>query len=299
LGMDTPYKGPNKWFGGGRLRGRDSSASQISSGNHKTNQNVLFGIATPQLPVWATDSPSNSKPSKSGQPQQLKHWPDREVPLHMTRTSGVKGSAAARNQLYGDPPDDEGDDDGDDKGDHHSRSNRNRRGARPSGWRTSSTISSRRGPSGGGGDDPPSEPSDGGYTNFESNLEDSDEESNQKGRAIIPYGKIKPTIKAEIKQEQLPRWDGNPNTAVKYFLQIQQLTCPQQSSVQCGNQVPHHYQQHGNQTTNGDFQSLFVIIVCVIQDTTTMNNWQRRGEQHNTPPPLLFSHKNQGPCHHP
>ena len=40
---------------------------------------------------------------------------------------------------------------------------------------------------------------------------------------MIPYGRIKPTIKAELKQEQLPRWDGNPNTAVKYFLRIQQL----------------------------------------------------------------------------
>ena len=30
-------------------------------------------------------------------------------------------------------------------------------------------------------------------------------------------------IKTEIKQEQLPRWDGNPNTAIAYFLQIQQL----------------------------------------------------------------------------
>lgn len=62
LGTDMPYKGPNKWFGGGRLWNRESSASQIASGSSKTNQNILFGIATPQLPVWATDSPSNAKP---------------------------------------------------------------------------------------------------------------------------------------------------------------------------------------------------------------------------------------------
>jgi len=45
----------------------------------------------------------------------------------------------------------------------------------------------------------------------------------QKSRATIPYGKIKPMIKTEIKQEQLPHWDGNPNTAIAYFLWIQQL----------------------------------------------------------------------------
>ena len=42
-------------------------------------------------------------------------------------------------------------------------------------------------------------------------------------KATIPYGQIKPTIKTEIKQESLPRWDGDPNTAVQYFLKIQQL----------------------------------------------------------------------------
>ena len=114
---------------------------------------------------------------------------------------------------------------------HNSRSSRGRRGHRPSGRDTASTISSRRGrrggggndPRGGGGNDPPSEPSDGDGSSYGSDPEDSDLESNHKGGATIPYGSIKPTIKTEIKQEQLPRWDGNPNTAVKYFLRIQQL----------------------------------------------------------------------------
>jgi len=64
LRSDTPYKGPNKWFGGGRLQNRDSLASQAITRGHNTDQNILFGIATLQLPVWATDSPSNPKPSK-------------------------------------------------------------------------------------------------------------------------------------------------------------------------------------------------------------------------------------------
>lgn len=135
---------------------------------------------------------------------------------------------AARNQPDGNPPDDDGDDDGDDEGDQNSRSNHHRRGRRPSRRNpsrrgTSSTASSSRGHGGGDGDGPPSEPSDGEDSSFYSSWEDSQTKSEQGNRAAIPYGKIKPTIKTEIKQEQLPRWDGNPNTAVKYFLRIQQL----------------------------------------------------------------------------
>ena len=59
--------------------------------------------------------------------------------------------------------------------------------------------------------------------NSDSSSSDSRGRKNRGPKTVIPYGRIKPTIKTEIKQEQLPRWDGNPNTAVKYFLRIQQL----------------------------------------------------------------------------
>ena len=86
------------------------------------------------------------------------------------------------------------------------------------------TPSSSRGHGRGGGGDLPSEPSGEGNLNLESSLDDLDlTDETERGKAMIPYGSIKPTIKTEIKQEQLPRWDGNPNTAVKYFLRIQQL----------------------------------------------------------------------------
>ena len=62
---------------------------------------------------------------------------------------------------------------------------------------------------------------------MESESDDSDSASfvskSERRNAMIPYGQIKPTIKTEIKQESLPQWDGNPNTAVQYFLKIQQL----------------------------------------------------------------------------
>jgi hypothetical protein len=37
------------------------------------------------------------------------------------------------------------------------------------------------------------------------------------------YGTMIPSIKAELKPDQLPLWDGNHNTAVNYFWKIQQL----------------------------------------------------------------------------
>ena len=39
---------------------------------------------------------------------------------------------------------------------------------------------------------------------------------------IIPYGTIPPTIKSELKQEDLPTWDGDPKTAIAYFWRVQE-----------------------------------------------------------------------------
>ena len=61
LGAETPFKGPNKWFGGGRLKSRESTNEQVVTKSNKTNQNVLFGIATPQIPIWATDLSTSTK----------------------------------------------------------------------------------------------------------------------------------------------------------------------------------------------------------------------------------------------
>ena len=39
----------------------------------------------------------------------------------------------------------------------------------------------------------------------------------------IPYGNLVATIRNELKQDQLPIWDGNKDTVIKYFWKIQQL----------------------------------------------------------------------------
>ena len=226
LGAETPFKGPNKWFRGGRLKTRESVGGQSTIGT-KSNQNVLFGLATPQLPIWATNSvdlPSGSKQSRTNRAlEQSKKWSGRDLPPHLpattetvqprnSRTSNVSKKRVARG-----PPDD--DDDGDDGSSDHGR-------RKPPTSRKSSSdseFSSRRGQRRRGGT--PSEPSDGGGSNYDpdSSTDESGEEGRKESRTVIPYGRIKPTIKTELKQEQLPRWDGNPNMAVKYFLRIQQL----------------------------------------------------------------------------
>ena len=232
LGAETPFKGPNKWFGGGRLKTRDSTMDQLPSRLNKTNQNVLFGIATPQIPIWAADPSTSSKQPKVDRSLRLREWTEREPPPHVTHPTRRESSAThrgrgsfamrrGRDDNGGGPPDDDDDEDGSNNGDgYRERPHRGRRAS------SSSTASSRRGRRGGG--DPPSEPSDNDESSSESeSSHTSHEVGNRRGRSrrgeSIPYGRIKPTIKSEIKQELLPRWDGSPNIAVDYFLKIQQL----------------------------------------------------------------------------
>ena len=223
LGAETPFKGPNKWFGGGRLKARESVTDQVTMKSNKTNQNVLFGIATPQIPIWASDPSNHSKRPKVDRALQLRKWPDREAPPHITQPIRRESLAKRkdRDDNGEDPPDDSGDDDDADR-ESNADHGRHRRGRRAS---SSSARSSRRGRRGGGS--PPSEPSDNDEPSSDSDSAYTSEGTSRQGRKrksnVIPYGRIKPTIKPEIKQDLLPRWDGSPSTAVDYFLKIQQL----------------------------------------------------------------------------
>ena len=223
LGAETPFKGPNKWFGGGRLKARESVTDQVAMKSNKTNQNVLFGIATPQIPIWASDPSTHSKCPKVDRALQLRKWPDREAPPHIAQPARRESLANRKDRDNNgeDPPDDGGDDD-DADGDSNADHGRHCRGRRAS---SSSTHFSRRGRRGGGS--PPSEPSDNDESSSDSDSTYTRESTSRRGRKrrsdVIPYGRIKPTIKPEIKQDLLPRWDGSPNTAVDYFLKIQQL----------------------------------------------------------------------------
>ena len=69
-------------------------------------------------------------------------------------------------------------------------------------------------PPGGGGGGNNSSP---GRGNFGNPRNDS------QNQMSIPYGDMKATIRNDLKQDQLPVWDGNKNTAIKYFWKVQQL----------------------------------------------------------------------------
>lgn len=77
-----------------------------------------------------------------------------------------------------------------------------------------------------GGDD--SDGDNSSHTSFYSSSSStySESRSRRRGRSrdsiVIPYGRIAPTIDAKLKQEDLPTWDGNPNTAIEYFWKVQQ-----------------------------------------------------------------------------
>jgi hypothetical protein len=219
LGAETPFKGPNKWFGGDRLRLRGPVSGQTIVRATKSNQNVLFGLATPQLPIWATDPvdlPSSSKQLRAARAlEEADRWANHDAPPHLpanSNTARARNSSAREKSVHGNQPDDD------------DPPNRGRRKPLPSHKSSSnSEASSKRGRRRGGG--PPSEPSDGDESDddSESGMDVPAGRGNRESRAGIPYGRIKPTIKTELKQEQLPRWDGNPNTAVRYFIRIQQL----------------------------------------------------------------------------
>ena len=221
LGSETPFKGPNKWFGGGRLRARESLSEQKATQSNKTNQNVLFGIATPQIPIWAAEPSASSKQPKASRSLQLREWTEHEPPPHIPARRESSATHRGGRRSNNDPPDDDGNG-GDENGDGNAHHGPHRPGRRTS---TNSTSSSRRGWRGGGG--PPLEPSSSNESSSGSESDSSSDEESRRSRTrrsrAIPYGRVKPTIKPELKQELLPRWDGSPSTAVDYFLKIQQL----------------------------------------------------------------------------
>ena len=72
-------------------------------------------------------------------------------------------------------------------------------------------------PCGGGGGGNPGSGGSGNDPNKNSSYLNADPQGN------IPYGNLVATIQNELKQDQLPVWDGNKDTTIEYFWKIQQL----------------------------------------------------------------------------
>ena len=245
MGTETPFKSANSWF---VEPGKSNRSKQEGSSRQKTlTQDILLGIATPQSNLPA------SGPST---------WKGREIPPHLPSTQRAPTAAYEAQNLAQEredsregghfdsssrrhgqdeqqreddgPPEDSSD--GDSSSSHRShRSNRRRhrsRTPRPR-RRRSSTPRPRRARRGADDDDGGGS-SDGSDTDTSCKSRSSSSSASRSSRSrrsrtkkpeddvIIPYGTIPPTIKSELKPEDLPSWDGNPKTAITYFWKVQE-----------------------------------------------------------------------------
>ena len=231
MGMDTPFKSSNAWF---VEPGRSNRSKQPGTTKPPTvDTNILVGIATP-LP------PNTSNIRQWNEREEPPHLPNRESrgdPTNpprstshasqrsMSRGNGSQRQRGRRDAGDSDPESSSSSDEG------RGRSSRNRRNRRRSRTpkprrRSSSTPRPRRRrehpeDSDPGGSDPE------GSSTYSSSLSRSRHSKRRYcSRSIdsveIPYGRIVPTIDSKLKQEDLPTWDGNPDTAIEYFWKVQQ-----------------------------------------------------------------------------
>ena len=144
--------------------------------------------------------------------------PDSNNSNHPTRGSGGggggsgdppggEGNAGRENDLYGNQERDSNEDSASSGVNNHFNSfPHNNRGGDPPG------DSPPGGGGGGGGNNNPARR--GNFGNARNVSQNSE---------LIPYGDTKATIRNDLKQDQLPVWDRNKNTAIEYFWKVQQL----------------------------------------------------------------------------
>ena len=248
LGQDTPFKSANAWFVEPNRSNR--SRQEGTSSNPTLTQDILVGIATPQTTFTSTGPaewkgretpphlPSRGRRTHSGRerdisvsPQSRRASPEEKKDVPSSRQIVQQ----AQRHDDGEPPDGSSDDSPPPSRRSSRRHRRRHRSRTPKPRRRrSSTPRPRRprhDPDGGdsGGDD--GSGSDSGDSSWSSRSSSrtstsSRSRTSRKNRGsddvIIPYGTIPPTIKSELKQEDLPTWDGDPKTAIAYFWKVQE-----------------------------------------------------------------------------
>lgn len=249
MGLDTPFKRVNSWFVGPNKSNR--SRQEGTSSNQTLTQDILVGIATPQTtftPAGHTEWKGRETPPhfpSRGRGRKARGNEEREISPQSRRASqeSTRNLPSAHQlsqqplrQSHGDPPDDGSSDDSSPSRGSSRRCRRRRRSRTPRPRRRRSSTPRPRGPRRDPGDDDsggsssddsdssnPSWSSHSSYTKATSSS--CSQASGRKQRdddVIIPYGMIAPTIKSELKQEDLPTWDGDPKTAIAYFWKVQE-----------------------------------------------------------------------------
>ena len=237
VGYGTPFKSSSQFFvrpGGIPLPPPETQAQQ----------NVLVGLALPHTPAFenvakAKESHQSQRANPQLQPRQSNPFEGRQLPPHMDQNPRNDPSRTTFNSLptdravevrsdgessrhrqqnnndwfnntqrgQGNPP--EGDPDGEDS-DGEGGNPPHRGSGLPN-----NNFPSRQPPNGGGGGGSPG--GGGNGPNGGSHQANNPQQSN------IPYGNLVATIRNELKQDQLPVWDGNKDTAIEYFWKVQQL----------------------------------------------------------------------------
>ena len=237
VGYGTPFKSSSQFF----VR----PGIPLPPSETLSQKSVLLGLGLPETPAFENISSVQAKDTrnfqKSLQPRASNPFEGRDTPPHMStshrahtqvdmRIPGQSNNnqsqsheirserdstperqpptdrGSRRNHPGGDPDDD---DDDDSSNDPHGGNGPPNRGTPSHNQPPNSNGGGGGGnnPGGGGGGDGPN---GGGY---QSNLP----------QGHIPYGNLVATIRNELKQDQLPIWDGNKDTAIEYFWKIQQL----------------------------------------------------------------------------
>jgi len=238
ISYSTPFHSSSWFFDKPDLQRFPLPASSVLS-----KQNVLVGLGLPNTPAFQNieDPPlrrihpqsrqsnpfeqrnrSNTNIGVASDSFHLPHNsivdPDSNNSNHPTRGSGGggggsgdppggDGNASRENDPYGNQERDSNEDSASSGVNNHFNSfPRNNRGGDPPG------DGPPGGGGGGGGNNNPARR--GNFRNVRNVSQNSE---------LIPYGDTKATIRNDLKQDQLPVWDGNKNTAIEYFWKVQQL----------------------------------------------------------------------------
>ena len=164
-----------------------------------------------------SSTPSNNQDTNSRRGQRqlpTERRSDRGSSRNRSLSTDNRRERSRGRQPEGDP--DGSDDDDDDEGHSHRNNSYHRGQPNNNPTRLPNGGGGGGNPGGGGGGNPGGGGGGNGpYAN--ASLPNNQPQGN------IPYGNLVATIRNELKQDQLPVWDGNKDTAIEYFWKIQQL----------------------------------------------------------------------------
>ena len=228
MGMDTPFKSSNAWFvdPGKSNRSKQPGTSKPPA----VETNILVGIATPLQPStsnvrqWDEREEPPHLPNTEPRGKSARDPPKSSPPASQRSANWANDSRRPRGRQDADDSDPESSSSDEEKRGRSSKSRRRSRTPKPR-RRSSSTPKPRRRrehPNDGDGSSDP----DGSSTYSSSSSRTRRSKHRYRSRSLesveIPYGRIAPTIDSKLKQEDLPTWDGNPDTAIEYFWKVQQ-----------------------------------------------------------------------------